>query len=292
MYKLYEKVIIVEKENGQAYVVEPENKKMLENARKWAVTNHNDGRGNYTQTVGKEYSYENKGFKLTLHSAAEYSWGQGKLSFWNCTITTPDNKEFLIGVNADLLLDLLKMSTFINGVCQEDLCFVRKSGRVGLVNIDSELYNKALEDNNTRTQSKTLNYKAGDIVKKAIPNSEEAYLGEVYQMYDISNHYITLFKKPKKVHLYVYAKYDGANTYLTVLEKKAPRLLTNEKREELTIDLIKDNALKSECHYTKLHTYRFCKDISDFEEVKLRELVKEYNMERSIYREETRIVHE
>lgn len=124
--------------NGvQGYIVDPSNKKMLENARGWGrrieYGEYVEGKGYPNQVVHEpeEYIFDNNGFTLELVDSAKGSSQGGKLSFWNCNITI-DGKTFLVGIAADLLLDVLKSNTIINGKCQTPLMFARCNSAVGL----------------------------------------------------------------------------------------------------------------------------------------------------------------
>ena len=122
-WSLYDKVIIVErkgyteKDISQGYVVDPKNKKSLKSARGWATTykydeDHNpvrDADGRMVEVEPEEFLLDNEGFKVKLSESANGSSQGGKLSFWNCIISKGD-KQWLIGINAELLLHLLMQS--------------------------------------------------------------------------------------------------------------------------------------------------------------------------------------
>ena len=59
--------------------------------------------------------YINDGFRLRILSAAGNSSQSGKLSFWTCEVTAPDNRTFNVGVNSELMCELICSSCFING---------------------------------------------------------------------------------------------------------------------------------------------------------------------------------
>ena len=97
-WRLFDKVIIVVNSFGQGYVVDPDNKKQLETAMKWAEK-HSDKAPEVIRTA-------NKDFELTLYDCAGHNSQGGKLSFWNCKIEK-DEKSYIIGVNTNFLLSLM-----------------------------------------------------------------------------------------------------------------------------------------------------------------------------------------
>ena len=164
-WSLFDKVIIVAKRERkwdwqeqdyiegelQGYIVDPSNKVMLENAVQWG-TIHNRleekdeyGRYIYEKIEPAQYTFENKDFTLELLDSAEGSSQGGKLSFWNCLITKGEYK-FKVGIAANLLLELLKQSTFVNGMCQSPVFFARCKGGVGMLHKDMDSYKEALSD--------------------------------------------------------------------------------------------------------------------------------------------------
>ena len=188
-WKLFDKITIVarartywddnaycwkEADESQGYIVDPSNKKQLEAARRWGtVTRYNyeevDGKRQCTGSYDippEEYTYENKDFILELYDAANKSCEGGKLSFWNCWIIASDGKRFLVGIAADLLLDVLKSTTVINGVVQEKLMFARCKGGVGMLCETMDSYKDALKDESARKNSskgKTSKHKIGHV---------------------------------------------------------------------------------------------------------------------------------
>lgn len=164
-WTLFDKVIIVSKREQkwdfnegdyvegelQGYIVDPSNKTMLENAIRWGTVSRrleekdDKGRYIYETLEPAQYTWENKDFTLELLDAAESSSQGGKLSFWNCLITKGEYK-FKVGIAANLLLELLKQSTFVNGVCQSPVFFARCKGGVGMLHKDMDSYKEALAD--------------------------------------------------------------------------------------------------------------------------------------------------
>ena len=207
-WKLFDKITIVarartywdseaycwkESDESQGYIVDPANKKQLESARRWGtVTRYNyeevDGKRQCTGSYDippEEYTYENKDFILELCDAADNSCEGGKLSFWNCWITAADGKRFLVGIAANLLLDVLKSTTVINGVVQEKLMFARCKGGVGMLSQNMNSYKDAVRDETARKNSskgKTSKHRIGHVYSTLTQNN--VYLGNFYRWYE------------------------------------------------------------------------------------------------------------
>lgn len=225
-YTYSEKVVLVSKNVEEdylpTYVVKFDNKQQLENAIDWS-TYYDYGR--YDE-VTKSYpnkkvieplinTFDNKGFKLSLLECANNSSQGGKLSFWNC-IVEKDNMKFKIGINTTLLLDLLKESTFVNGVCQQPVCFVNRSGQTGMCVEDGNIYNevkKSEQDKLNIRQTATYKYSFGN--KVVSNNLTQIYLGKFYQYYTCNllprylystekdEYVIRKLAKPKPIYLYI-----------------------------------------------------------------------------------------
>lgn len=208
-WKLFDKVTIVAKKifaydyktgttndtgDVQGYIVDPSNKKQLKTARSWGTTYNyeyftdEDGYRRVkesTTNVPEEYTYDNDGFTLELHNAAGGSSQGGKLSFWNCWITAPDGKRFLIGIAADLLLDVLKNSTVIKGVVQDTLLFARCNGNVGMLSKSMSSYQDALNDEAIKkklSKGKTSKHQIGHVYETA--TERNVYGGKLYRWYE------------------------------------------------------------------------------------------------------------
>lgn len=207
-WKLLDKVTIVAKRmlaydyktgsttdtgNVQGYLVDPTNKKQLEAARNWGTTYKSiyeevDGKRQFVDKEiiePDEYTYDNDGFTLELHNSAGGSSQGGKLSFWNCWITAPDGHRFLIGIAADLLLDVLKSSTVINGVVQDKLMFARCNGGVGMLSKSMDSYKNAVNDmaiKKKMSSGKTKKVIPGHIYETT--TEQNIYVGKMYQWYE------------------------------------------------------------------------------------------------------------
>lgn len=134
---------------SKAYVVDPSNKSMHESAINWGTwsTYEDDEQGNrvYKKIPPEVIILDNSGFTLELLEAANGSSQGGKLSFWNCLISK-DGQSWKIGIGSDLLCELLKQSTFVNGVCQQPVFFARRNGNVGMLHNDCQAYKDAVAD--------------------------------------------------------------------------------------------------------------------------------------------------
>lgn len=199
-WKLLDKIIIVKTANNhykygcpQGYVVDPSNKKQLESAKSWGGNTiyERDENGNYVKDANGNYvkHYEgaeivetsNCDFKLTLLDCAGGSSQGGKLSFWNCLIEKDDDK-YVIGINSELLLELMLQSTFKNGVCDKKICFARKNGNVGALHTGMTQYKDALNDTALRKDVSTKKTTKWQIGSNYITlNNNDFYLGEIYQ---------------------------------------------------------------------------------------------------------------
>lgn len=241
-YKLLDKISLVCREPSkneeyyQAYLVDPSNKKQLEAAKRWA---HWVEYGPY-DSQKKEYEYkfehnpvtfyfDNTKFQFELHNCAGGSSQGGKLSFWNCLIKK-DDKTFMIGINSDMLLDVLKEGTFVKGICQESVCFATKTSRCGVVVEGKETWQLAKGDMNLKSSianSLTTKYKSGDNVITTVNN--DVFIAKLYRYYtfeDSASRYyfnhrgdryetctLTKLKKPQPVYIF-------SDRHLTVGEDK------------------------------------------------------------------------
>lgn len=207
-WKLFDKITIVAKkqrewdpekcehvftDNYQGYIVDPNNKQQLKTARDWGTDyvwrDYTDALGNRQENKEiiepEEYTYDNKNFTLELWQSANSSTQGGKLSFWNCWITASDGRRFLVGIASDLLLDVLKSTTMINGVVQEPLMFARCEGGVGMLSENMNSYKDALADEAARvdkSKGKTSKHKVGYVYETL--TRKDIYFGDVYQWYE------------------------------------------------------------------------------------------------------------
>ena len=295
-------IILVEKQSEgdsipQAYVVDKDNKKMLESAMYWARTNHRrkDESGEYIriprknseyfdyewyEVEGIQHEYKNGNFQISLLDAAEGSCQGGKLSFWNCKISAPDSKEFSIGINSELLIDVLKNNTWVNGKCQNNVWLGRvKGSQVGVFTENLENFAQALEDEKQRSIKKSASYKPGDIVR-TLTGGSDVYAGELYQLFDISfprsywgwrsydkpEVIITLYKKPKKVHAFLNSSWRDPSVFIDdcyeVQKTKQAKIITGE-RYEVALETTFEKKFNKDVDYAKKEYDRITANLPD-----------------------------
>lgn len=157
------------------YVSDENNKNTLATGKNWA------SRYNYKdQDKVVEIHTENKGFKFSLDSSAEGSSCGGKLSFWMCRIDK-DDIHGRIGINQEELNQLFKESTFVNGVCQQEVCFYRLNGKVGVCIVGGERYKefhqKNDKDNELSKAKKTSKWELGRVYESK--TIKQVWVGDV-----------------------------------------------------------------------------------------------------------------
>jgi hypothetical protein len=157
------------------YVSDENNKNTLATGKNWASKyNYKD------QDKVVEIHTENKGFKFSLDSSAEGSSCGGKLSFWMCRIDK-DDIHGRIGINQEELNQLFKESTFINGVCQQEVCFYRLNGKVGVCVVGGERYKefhqKNDKDNELSKAKKTSKWELGRVYESK--TIKQVWVGDV-----------------------------------------------------------------------------------------------------------------
>ncbi len=202
------------------------------------------------------YTTDNKDFKLAINMSAGGSSQGGKLSFWMCKITkTLEDGTVIdgnIGINQEELKDLLKESTFINGVCQEPVAFYRISGNVGICTMTGEKYKQALkdkaEDESLKKAKKTSKWELGRVYKTKTLTS--VWIGDVVHPIKGKMHYIRDYYKN---NLDVKAFVESSHTVYDLFDKFPSRIATdivvdctdfatlfdNHREEELRKDIIK-----------------------------------------------------
>ena len=250
----------------QGYIVDANNKDALQSAIYWAQTSKNP--------EPKIYEYDNGHFNITLKDAAEGSTQGGKLSFWNCILTCPDNKEFLVGINSEFLLNLLKSNTFINGKCQAKVYLGKYKGNAtGVFTPNMPDYNQAIKDEQKRQSMKkaTSAYKVGDVLS-ALTDNDKIYLGKQYRSFytdyrhSFSSNYcddrwdifITYYKEPELVH--VYKEVNGERIYFQ--NSKVKRVIKKSATEEESKELI--NSLKNKQPSSDINKLDKVYDVTDY----------------------------
>lgn len=258
-YKLVDKIILVGKElrkdeeHMQAYLVDPSNKKQLESALHWAkwveYGPYDRETRKYEWSIdhdGTEFEFDNTGFSLELLDCAGGSSQGGKLSFWNCLVTKDDH-VFKIGINSDMLLDLLKNATFVNGKCQSDLVFITCKGKVGMTVVGSDSYKQCLKDQELKDSVKakaTTKYPFGSKIRTA--TLQEVYLGKLTKYYS--------FDFGDQDHYGYRQRFDPRKCTLTKLAKPIEYQLTESESSYRTYTKLSDviNCYKESAYYSPI----------------------------------------
>lgn len=231
------------------YVADANDKNQNKTGANWSSTRREAGRDENGYYVYEDvpsthvYTTENKDFRLAINMSAGGSSQGGKLSFWMCKFTKTLEGgtvvEGNIGINQEELKDLLKESTFINGVCQEPVAFYRISGNVGICTMTGEKYQKALKD---RAEDETL--------KKA-KKTTKWELGRVYKTKTMSSFWIgdVIHPTKGKVHVLVNdyyidkpLKYICENGSFEYVDKFPSRVATDKVMDVSDFDKLFDKA--------------------------------------------------
>ena len=293
--KIYKEVIIVAKNKNysyydsekrsyvdagypQAYVVEKGNTKMLASAKDWAGSSC------------KEYEFKNGEFTFSLCDPAHGSSQGGKLSFWNCLITI-DGNSFLIGISSEILCELLKNSTFINGTCKVKVYLGRINGNVGAFTSSMDLFKKGQEDEKIRNEKKTTTYVPGDFVYTL--KEERIYLGDGYKYFELTrsiyNYNLASSQKNKNTFIvdfknadnkvFIYKEKCSLCDYINTTNNKGPRFIDKEKHEDIKdLKTAIGNTAKERINYY----IKSCSDKEYMDELVFMEKVKAlaYNSEK------------
>lgn len=218
----------------QAYLVDPSNKKQYESALYWAewteygpsVKNEETGKWEREYELKHppvEFEFDNNGFTLELLDCAGGSSQGGKLSFWNCVVSK-DGHKFKIGINSELLLDLLKSASFVHGLCTDKLIFITQKGKVGMTVEGSATYEQCIKDRDLMSNLKktqTSKFTFGDLISTA--TISEVYLGTISRYYvfdpgrnsdfrygfNLRDCTLTKLKKPITYHLFESTRYKS-----------------------------------------------------------------------------------
>lgn len=188
-WRLYKSVTIIKPSSGdKAYVADASDSSQLSTGHRWAGTGY------------REETLDNRGFKLRLMDSPGRSYSQGgKLSFCMCEVIRDDSR-WEIGIDTEMLIEMLKMSTCINGEIQNELMFARRSGKLGMIAMDSKFYEQAMTDKEIREKvSKTRKPKPGYL--------HEALTVKSVYMFDIRSFTAEsrLFVETRQDHYYRYS---------------------------------------------------------------------------------------
>lgn len=167
-------ILVIDLNSGDipwAYMVNPNNKKQMENAVAW---------GSHGARKPEIVELENKGFTLEIMNAAGGSSEGGRLSFWDCKILK-DDVCVMIGIASDLLISLIRSCDFKNGVCQTPVMLFRNELGVGCVHEGMQLYQDILAEHAKRADiesRKTKKWRPGYVYGTL--TKMDVYLGDVY----------------------------------------------------------------------------------------------------------------
>lgn len=182
-WKITEKLYIYsKKEKGrydypQAMIASSNKPEAIDTAKRWASGKY----CNYTENDYVEYIIDNKDIKLEIIDSANGSSQGGKLSFWNCLLSKGDIKV-VVGIGSDLLLELLKNSTFVNGKCQDKLIMARIGQHWGALHENMKEYKEAIKDmelsKKIESAKKTTKWEKG--YEYYTKTTNEVYLYDLY----------------------------------------------------------------------------------------------------------------
>jgi len=167
----YENITVYMRHDGMGYVCDDLNQKQKEAALNWATVR---GHSHSKQSI------PNCGFILSIVDSANSSYVTGgKLSFWTCYMKNEGYTPFYVGINSDILCELIKHSTFTNGVCDMRVRFCRINGQLGVYHEKMPLYEQIKEYTNRKetiaTTKKTNKYIVGH--KYSTQSKSDVYLG-------------------------------------------------------------------------------------------------------------------
>ena len=154
--KIPEEIVIVENGLGQGYVVVPGSS--IDGALSWAkgpCGYWDDGKYIRVEKEPIVNTYKNGEFTLSLYDSANRSSQGGKLSFWNCTVHAKDGKDFIIGINSDILFELLTSTTIVNGDIQGNVWLGKEKNNTGVYTENMEMFKQAREEDKIRATVKS-----------------------------------------------------------------------------------------------------------------------------------------
>ena len=157
-----------------AFVVDKNNKQMLDTATAWAKTG---------KTTPKIVETENKDFTITIVSSPGQSSEGGKLSFCMCKVEKPGIPTFTVGINTSLLTNAILQSTLIHGEFQEKMTFARQTGCLGILHPKMKEYQDMLNDlslKQSMKSGKTTKWEIGH--SYATLTKEDVMLGKFPQI--------------------------------------------------------------------------------------------------------------
>lgn len=288
-----QEIIIVENYEHQGFVVPSGNERVLETAMRWAERMVYPDEGTWEDRQAKAYKfegiqhrYENGHFRMKLNESAGYSYNGGKLSFWNCDITAPDGRTYLVGINQDLLCNLLMNCTLVKGKVQEELWLGRQQNNTGLYTEQMDDFKQAQLEVKQKEEmkSKTKNYKPGDLVGTL--TKDFIYVGEFsktknyWYTYDYSgpsyNSRLVVSSNTENVgekfHLYLERyKYYHSDDYgyrLEVRDKKSSYTLKEQGyKPDISFESVKQYFIENSIYYYLIQLLQFEKNVLSVSEM-------------------------
>ncbi len=153
------------KKYPKAYVAEAKNKKAIESGVRWAESyEYSNDYKTKTRREPTIVETDNKDFSFQIISAAGNSWQGGKLSFWMCLMEKKGIKPFAVGINADILCDLILETVMNKGKTDEKVFFARKNGQLGVLHKNMPSYQELLKDEQLKkdvAKKKTTKWRIG-----------------------------------------------------------------------------------------------------------------------------------
>ena len=166
------------------FVVDASDKKALESAKSWAREEEYDYENRkYTGKTHEPgiHTFENGGFGIEILKSAGGSSQGGRLSFLACEVEK-DGIKFVIGVNDELLVDLIRNSDIHDGKVTQKVMFVRKGGKPGFIHEGMDAYKEAVADMkqkaNLKSAKKTNKWEIGGVYSTI--TQTDICLGEVW----------------------------------------------------------------------------------------------------------------
>lgn len=261
-WSIYDKITLVIKQEkfrktnyNQAYVVNTKDKKQLQTAINWGtITKYhkteNDKPNDYYKEEIKPLIVEtdNTGFTICLLNSAEGSSQGGKVSFWNCLIEHEElDIHVVIGINSELLLNVLLQNDFSHGKCLNNFSFARCNGAVGLLSTNMVEYKEALKDMKTKSaksKGKTTKWKIGHSYETLTMSN--LYLGEIYRPFEVkvvTDYSYSSFKGDHR-KIYLIKNIEQKRHASIDLRYKADDYLENLENIDKLLNYFKDKALE------------------------------------------------
>jgi hypothetical protein len=114
----------------------------------------------------------------------------GSVSRWstdNKVVRIEDPRKFVVEIPVSALTTLLKYTTLVNGIVQEECLWGKEGNNHILIPVNSEVYQKAkaqTEQNSSKVKINTL--KEGDVVKFSVDGETYCYVGKYRIMWEVS----------------------------------------------------------------------------------------------------------